>query len=81
LIRHIKTKIKVEPRNVQKTLFMTIWARAVETKKDKPVLIDKPPVEIIVSVDFDFSQMAENVPEISQIAWISIIHSGLMASD
>jgi O-methyltransferase involved in polyketide biosynthesis len=67
----MNNKIKVELRDIQKTLFMPVWARAVETQKNKPVLIDKTALKIIDSVDFDFSQMSENVPEISQIAWIA----------
>jgi O-methyltransferase involved in polyketide biosynthesis len=67
----MKTKLKVELGNVQRTLFMPVWARAVETKKDNPVLIDKTAIEIIESVDFDFTPMANNVPEISQISWIA----------
>jgi O-methyltransferase involved in polyketide biosynthesis len=47
--------------NVQMTLFMPVWARAVETKKVNPVLVDKTAVEIIESVDFDFSQMFGSV--------------------
>ena len=50
---------------------MPVWARAVETKKVNPVLIDKTAVEIIESVDFDFTPMPKNVPEISQISWIA----------
>jgi O-methyltransferase involved in polyketide biosynthesis len=64
-------KIKVELGDVQKTLFMPVWARAVETQKNKPILVDKTAVKIIDSVDFDFSPMSQNVPEISQIAWIA----------
>ena len=64
-------KIKVELGAVEKTLFMPVWARAVETKKDKPVLLDNTAVEIMDSVDFDFSHMSENIAEISQIAWIA----------
>jgi O-methyltransferase involved in polyketide biosynthesis len=64
-------KIKVELGDVQKTLFMPVWARAVETQKNKPVLTDRTALEIIDSVDFDFSPMSQNVPEISQIAWIA----------
>jgi O-methyltransferase involved in polyketide biosynthesis len=64
-------KIKVELGDIQKTLFMPVWARAVETQKNKPILIDKTAVTIIDSVDFDFSSMSQNVPEISQIAWIA----------
>jgi O-methyltransferase involved in polyketide biosynthesis len=65
------TKIKVKLGNIQRTLFMPVWARAVETKKDNPVLIDKKAVDIIESVDFDFAPMSENIPEISQISWIA----------
>jgi O-methyltransferase involved in polyketide biosynthesis len=64
-------KIKVELGDIQKTLFMPVWARAVETQKDKPILIDKTAVKIVDSVDFDFSHMSQNIPEISQIAWIA----------
>jgi O-methyltransferase involved in polyketide biosynthesis len=64
-------KIKAELGDVQRTLFMPVWARAVETQKNKPILIDKTAGKIIDSVDFDFSPMFQNVPEISQIAWIA----------
>lgn len=67
----MNTKIKVELGDIQKTLFMPVWARAVETHKNKPILTDNTAVEIIGSVDFDFSPMSENIPEISQIAWIA----------
>jgi O-methyltransferase involved in polyketide biosynthesis len=67
----METRIKVEIGDVQKTLFMPVWARAVETKKKEPLLIDQTALEIIDSVDFDFSQMSGNLPEISQIAWIA----------
>ena len=64
-------KIKVELGDIQRTLFMPVWARAVETQKKNPILIDYTAVKIIDSVDFDFSPMFQNVPEISQIAWIA----------
>lgn len=64
-------KIKVELGDIQKTLFMPVWARAVETQKRNPLLIDKTAVEIIGSVDFDFNSMYDNIPEISQISWIA----------
>lgn len=50
---------------------MPVWARAVETQKSKPNLIDKTAEKIIDSIDFDFSPMFQNVPVISQIAWIA----------
>lgn len=64
-------KIQIELGNIQKTLFMPVWARAVETKKAQPVLTDPMAVQIIDSVDFDFSQMTKNLKEINQIAWIA----------
>jgi O-methyltransferase involved in polyketide biosynthesis len=67
----METKIKIDLGNIQKTLFMPVWARAVETKKNKPVLTDFTAVEIIDSVDFDFSQMSKNLKEINQISWIA----------
>ena len=70
-MRSGKVKIKVDLGDIQKTLFMPVWARAVETKKENPVLVDMTALEIIDTVDFDFSQMTDNLPEISQIAWIA----------
>ena len=65
------TKIKIELGDIQRTLFMPVWARAVETRKKNPVLTDETAVKIIDSVDFDFLPMFRNIPEISQIAWIA----------
>jgi O-methyltransferase involved in polyketide biosynthesis len=67
----MKTKIKVELGDIQKTLFMPVWARAAETRKKNPVLTDPTAVEIIESVDFDFTPMTNNLAEINQIAWIA----------
>ncbi len=67
----METKIKVELGDTQKTLFMPVWARAVETKKNNPVLTDYTAIEIIDSVDFDFSQMSKNLEKINQISWIA----------
>jgi O-methyltransferase involved in polyketide biosynthesis len=67
----MKAKIMVELGDIQKTLFMPVWARAVETKKKNPILVDRTALEVIDAVDFDFSHMTDNLPEISQIAWIA----------
>jgi O-methyltransferase involved in polyketide biosynthesis len=67
----MKTKIKVDLGEIQKTLFMPVWARAAETRKKIPVLTDSTAVEIIESVDFDFTQMTSNLREINQVAWIA----------
>jgi O-methyltransferase involved in polyketide biosynthesis len=67
----MNNKIRIELGNIQKTLFMPVWARAVETKKTIPILVDNAALDIMSRVDYDFSQMSNNVSEISQIAWIA----------
>ena len=67
----MKARIKVELGDIQKTLFMPVWARAVETTKEYSFLVDRTALEIMDTVDFDFSQMTDNLEEISQIAWIA----------
>jgi O-methyltransferase involved in polyketide biosynthesis len=63
-------RININLGNVQKTLFLPLWGRAVETKKRRPLLVDETAVKIIDQVDYDFSQMTQNMDELSQIAWI-----------
>ena len=63
-------KISVELGDVQKTLFLPLWGRAFESKKEKPLLRDQTALEIIEKVDYDFASIAENISELSQSAWI-----------
>lgn len=63
-------KININLGDVQKTLFLPLWGRAVESKKKNPMLVDQTAARIIEQVDYDFSQMAQNMDELSQIAWI-----------
>jgi len=63
-------KISVELGNVQKTMFLPLWGRSVETKKERPLLRDQTALEIIEKVDYDFAGITRNISEISQVAWI-----------
>jgi len=63
-------KIRINLGNVQKTLFLPLWGRAEESKKQKPLLVDETAIRIIEQVDFDFSQITQNIDDLSQIAWI-----------
>jgi O-methyltransferase involved in polyketide biosynthesis len=63
-------KIAVDLGNVQKTLFLPLWGRAFESKKEKPLLIDKTALEIIEKVDYDFATITQNISPLSQAAWI-----------
>ena len=67
---HMSVKTTVELGNVQKTLFFPLWSRAFESKKENPLLVDKTALEIVEKVDYDFSPIAKNMTELSQITWI-----------
>lgn len=64
-------KIAVSVGDVQKTLFLPLWGRAVETMKSHPRLVDKTALAIMHAVDIDFASIAKNVNEMSQVAWIT----------
>lgn len=63
-------KIKIELDNVQETLLLPLWGRAVETRKKNPMLIDKAASEIIGRIDYDFSRIANSMSPITQLAWV-----------
>jgi O-methyltransferase involved in polyketide biosynthesis len=63
-------KVSINLGNVQKTLFLPLWGRAIESKKPNPMLIDETAIKIIEQVDYDFSQITQNMDDLSQIAWI-----------
>ena len=63
-------KIPVTLKNVEKTLLLPLWGRAIESQKEKPFLKDEKAAAIMNSMDFDFSKIAENVAGISQLSWI-----------
>jgi O-methyltransferase involved in polyketide biosynthesis len=63
-------KIAIDLGSVQKTLLLPLWGRAVETRKDKPLLVDTAAVQIIEKIDYDFSTIADNMSEITRLAWI-----------
>ena len=47
-----------------------MWGRAVETRKQKPLFVDTAAVQIIENIDYDFSTIADNMSEITRLAWI-----------
>ena len=74
-------KIKIKKGNIQETLLLPLWGRAVETQKDRPRLIDKKAVEIIDRLDYDFSTIAET-QSMSQHGWVArSLHTDKMALD
>ncbi|RPH37960.1 class I SAM-dependent methyltransferase [bacterium] len=63
-------KTAIELGNVQITLLLPLWGRAVETEKAKPLLKDETAVRIIHQVDYDFSRLAQTVHDITRFEWI-----------
>jgi O-methyltransferase involved in polyketide biosynthesis len=63
--------IKIELGYVQTTLLLPLWGRAVETKKKKPLLMDKTSVDIINKLDYDFTTIAKNIHPMTQFEWVA----------
>ena len=63
-------KITIDLGHVQKTLLLPLWGRAVESKKEHPLLVDQSALQIIGAVDYDFSALTNNISDLTQMAWI-----------
>jgi len=61
---------KIELGDVQRTLFLPLWGRAVESLKKKPLLVDREAVRIIQNVHFDFATLARKMKRTTRLAWI-----------
>lgn len=64
-------KFEVKLGNVQRTLLLPLWGRAVETQKKEPLLVDRTAAEIIGKINYDFSTITRNISEVSQLGWIA----------
>jgi O-methyltransferase involved in polyketide biosynthesis len=62
---------KINLKGVQETLLLPLWGRAIETKKEKPLLVDNEAVRMIDSLDYDFSQIQQKVNPLSRAAWVA----------
>lgn len=57
--------------NVQETLLLPLWGRAIETQKREPLLVDHKAVSIINSISYDFAVISKNISSISRLSWIA----------
>jgi len=57
--------------SVQETLLLPLWGRAIETQKQKPLLVDNKAVSIINSIPYDFTIISKNINNLSRISWIA----------
>ncbi len=66
----MEQKIKVKKGTIEETLLLPLWGRAYETQRKKPRLMDEKAVEIIKSIDYDFSEI-EKTQSLSQHGWVA----------
>ena len=64
-------KIHMELGDVQKTLFLPLWGRAIETQKSTPLLIDRAAAEIIKKIDYNFPEATKHLSSVSHLGWIA----------
>jgi len=55
---------------VQKTLFLPVVARALESSKSTPMLFDKTAMQIVEKINYNFTKLISSITELSRIAWI-----------
>lgn len=63
-------KEKIKLGDIQKTLLLPLWGRAVESQKNEPLLVDKTAVEIIEKIDYNFGTFSKGLSIISQLGWV-----------
>jgi O-methyltransferase involved in polyketide biosynthesis len=63
-------KMTIDLGNIQKTLLLPLWGRAVESQRKHPLLVDATALEIIDRVNFDFSALTQKLNPITQTSWI-----------
>ncbi len=64
-------KHTIELGEVQKTLLLPLWGRAMETRKKKPFLVDNIAVQIVDEINYDFSTIAKNISPLTRASWIA----------
>ena len=57
--------------SVQKTLLLPLWGRAIETQKEKPLLIDNKAVSIVNNIPYNFTVISDNISKFVQFGWIA----------
>ena len=67
----MKNLDEIKLGSVQKTLLLPLWGRAIETQKQKPLLIDNKAVSIISSIPYDFDVISKNINKFIQFGWIA----------
>ncbi|HEY3902419.1 MAG TPA: class I SAM-dependent methyltransferase [Streptosporangiaceae bacterium] len=72
-------KVKVELGEIQKTLFMTLAARARQNSLKRPVLRDQKAAEILEAVDFDAAKYGQGWGGAIMVVRTAIVDSWVLA--
>ena len=67
----IRDSNKIQLGSIQETLLLPLWGRAIETQKQKPLLVDNKAVSIINDIPYDFSIISKNINKFVQFGWIA----------
>ena len=62
---------RIQLGSIQETLLLPLWGRAVETQKQRPLLVDHKAVAIINSLPYDFSAISKNINKFVQFGWVA----------
>lgn len=65
-----KETIVVSLTEVQETLMLPLWARARESEKKNPLLVDPVANDIVKRIDYDFSRIEQGISEEHQLMWV-----------
>lgn len=71
---------KLDLGSVQETLLLPLWGRAMETQKNRPLLIDTKAVEILKAIPYDFSVISQNISPISRQHGLREVFSSMQPS-
>jgi O-methyltransferase involved in polyketide biosynthesis len=62
---------EIQLGSVQETLLLPLWGRAIETKKQKPLLVDNKAVLILNNIPYDFTTISKNIKNLTRLSWIA----------
>lgn len=55
---------------IQETMFLPLWGRFIESKKNDPLLYDTKAIEILSQLNYDFSKFEEKLSEYHALSWV-----------
>ncbi len=67
----MQEKIAIELGNIEVTLLLPLWGRAVESTKKNPLLTDKTAANIIGKINYDFTTISKNIHPVTRFEWIA----------